>query len=110
MGMRSLPPSKVAPGRAIEGDSAFGFSGMELETNSAATGFPSSVIVLNNGGVTAVTGSTPCQRIRPTTLMGTHAMIADRAFGARAPSHDAAPADHALTGALMSDGPALMTV
>jgi oxalyl-CoA decarboxylase len=39
-----------APVVAIEGDSAFGFSGMELET-ICRYGLPISVIVLNNGGV-----------------------------------------------------------
>ena len=57
---------------AIEGDSAFGFCGMEIETICRYE-LPIVVIVFNNSGITAVmvssTGSSP------TGLMRTHATI-----------------------------------
>ena len=52
-----------APVVAIEGDSAFGFSGMELETICRYR-LPVVVIVLNNGGVYRGDGSTRSPRTR----------------------------------------------
>ena len=49
----AIAAAAVDPGRpvvAVEGDSAFGFSGMELET-AARHGLPITVVVLNNGGI-----------------------------------------------------------
>ncbi len=49
----AIAAAAVDPSRpvvAVEGDSAFGFSGMELET-AARHGLPITVVVLNNGGI-----------------------------------------------------------
>lgn len=49
----AIAAAAVDPDRpvvAVEGDSAFGFSGMELET-AARHGLPITVVVLNNGGI-----------------------------------------------------------
>jgi oxalyl-CoA decarboxylase len=99
-----------APVVAIEGDSAFGFSGMELETICRYR-LPVVVIVLNNGGVYRGDGTnTVSPDPAPTTLMATARY--DRlieAFGGRG-YHVTTPAQVtiALTGALMSRGPALI--
>ena len=58
-----------APVVAIEGDSAFGFSGMELETICRYR-LPVVVIILNNGGVYRGDGVNPVSADpSPTTLM-----------------------------------------
>jgi oxalyl-CoA decarboxylase len=69
---------------AIEGDSAFGFSGMEFETICRYR-LPITIVVLNNGGVyrgdeQAVTGKDPA----PTVLSGQarHELLAE-AFGGK---------------------------
>lgn len=49
----AVAAAAVHPGRpviAVQGDSAFGFSGMEFET-AARYGMPIKVIILNNGGI-----------------------------------------------------------
>jgi oxalyl-CoA decarboxylase len=99
-----------APVVAIEGDSAFGFSGMELETICRYR-LPVAVIVLNNGGVyrgdaTNTVSTDPA----PTTLMANaryDRMI--EAFGGKG-YHVTTPAQVtiALTGALMSGRSALI--
>jgi oxalyl-CoA decarboxylase len=99
-----------APVVAIEGDSAFGFSGMELETICRYE-LPIVVVVLNNGGVyrgddVNSVSSDPS----PTTLMS-HARH-DRlieAFGGK--GYQATTPDEltaALTEALAAGGPALI--
>jgi oxalyl-CoA decarboxylase len=99
-----------APVVAIEGDSAFGFSGMELETICRYR-LPVVVVVLNNGGVYRGDGvNTGSTDPSPTTLMS-HARH-DRlieAFGGKG-YHVTTPAQLtiALTGALMSGGPTLI--
>jgi oxalyl-CoA decarboxylase len=99
-----------APVVAIEGDSAFGFSGMELETVCRYR-LPVVVIVLNNGGVYRGDGAnTMSADPAPTTLMANARY--DRlieAFGGKG-YHVTTPAQItiALTGALMSRGPALI--
>ena len=95
---------------AIEGDSAFGFSGMELETICRYR-LPVVTIVLNNGGVYRGDGvNTASADPSPTTLMprARHDRLIE-AFGGK--GYQATTPDQltiALTGALMSGGPALI--
>jgi oxalyl-CoA decarboxylase len=94
---------------AIEGDSAFGFSGMEIETICRYR-LPVSVVILNNGGVyrgdEAPTGNDPA----PTVLNARahHELIAE-AFGGKG-YHVATPSElrSALTEALASNGPSII--
>jgi oxalyl-CoA decarboxylase len=95
---------------AIEGDSAFGFSGMELETVCRYR-LPIVVIVLNNGGVYRGDGvNTGSADPSPTTLMpqARHDRLIE-AFGGKG-YQVTTPAQviFALTRALMSRGPALI--
>ncbi len=99
-----------APVVAIEGDSAFGFSGMELETICRYQ-LPVVVIILNNGGVYRGDGINPVSTDpSPTTLMlhARHDLLIE-AFGGKG-YHVTTPAQltTALTDALASGGPALI--
>jgi oxalyl-CoA decarboxylase len=99
-----------APVVAIEGDSAFGFSGMELETICRYR-LPVVTIVLNNGGVYRGDGvNSASADPSPTTLMprARHDRLIE-AFGGK--GYQATTPDQltiALTGALMSGRPALI--
>jgi oxalyl-CoA decarboxylase len=94
---------------AIEGDSAFGFSGMEIETICRYR-LPVTVIILNNGGVyrgdEAPTGNDPA----PTVLNAgaRHELIAE-AFGGKG-YHVTTPSElrSALAQALVSNGPSII--
>jgi oxalyl-CoA decarboxylase len=94
---------------AIEGDSAFGFSGMEIET-ICRYGLPVTVVILNNGGVyrgnEAPSGNDPA----PTVLNAgaRHELIAE-AFGGKG-YHVTTPSElrSALTQALASNGPSII--
>ena len=99
---------------AIEGDSAFGFSGMEIETICRYR-LPVTVVILNNGGVyrgdevtaaTAASGTDPA----PTVLnaRARHELIAE-AFGGKG-YHVTKPSElkSALTEALASNGPSII--
>jgi oxalyl-CoA decarboxylase len=94
---------------AIEGDSAFGFSGMEIETICRYR-LPVTVVILNNGGVyrgnEAPTGNDPA----PTVLNAgaRHELIAE-AFGGKG-YHVSTPSElrSALTQALASNGPSII--
>ncbi|OMC57765.1 oxalyl-CoA decarboxylase [Mycobacterium sp. IS-836] len=94
---------------AIEGDSAFGFSGMEVETICRYR-LPVTVVILNNGGVyrgdEAPKGNDPA----PTVLNAgaRHELIAE-AFGGKG-YHVTTPPElrSALTEALASNGPAII--
>jgi oxalyl-CoA decarboxylase len=99
-----------APVVAVQGDSAFGFSGMELETICRYR-LPVVAVILNNGGVYKGDGvnhvsSDPS----PTTLMlnARHELLIE-AFGGKG-YHVTTPAEltAALTEALASGGPALI--
>jgi oxalyl-CoA decarboxylase len=99
-----------APVVAIEGDSAFGFSGMELETICRYR-LPIVVIVMNNGGVyrgdeTNTVSADPS----PTTLMlnARHDRLIEAFGGKGYQATTPAQLTIALTGALMSRGPALI--
>jgi oxalyl-CoA decarboxylase len=93
---------------AIEGDSAFGFSGMEFETICRYR-LPITVVILNNGGVyrgDETLGTDPA----PTVLSAhaRHELIAE-AFGGKG-YHVATPGElqSALADALASNGPAIV--
>lgn len=94
---------------AIEGDSAFGFSGMEVETICRYR-LPVTVVILNNGGVyrgdEAVQGPDPA----PTVLnaRARHELIAE-AFGGKG-YHVTTPAElrSALTEAVGARGPSII--
>lgn len=99
---------------AIEGDSAFGFSGMEIETICRYR-LPVTVVILNNGGVyrgdeipagAGTSGKDPA----PTVLnaQARHELLA-QAFGGKG-YHVSTPSElqSALTEALASNGPAII--
>lgn len=92
---------------AVEGDSAFGFSGMELETICRYR-LPVVTVVLNNSGVYRGDEPSPNGDPAPTRLTGSyHKMIA--AFGGT--GFEAATPEEvagALRAALASAGPALV--
>jgi oxalyl-CoA decarboxylase len=99
-----------APVVAIEGDSAFGFSGMELETICRYR-LPIVVIVLNNGGVYRGDGrNTVSTDPSPTTLMlsARHDRLIEAFGGKGYQVTTPAQLTIALTGALMSGRPALI--
>ncbi|WP_055533782.1 oxalyl-CoA decarboxylase [Streptomyces graminilatus] len=99
-----------APVVAVEGDSAFGFSGIEIET-ICRYNLPVVTVIMNNGGVYRGDDVNPYDdEPSPTTLMGAarHDLLIE-AFGgkgyrATTPAEVAA----ALTEALASGGPALI--
>lgn len=117
IGMGYSIAAAVETGRpvvAIEGDSAFGFSGMEIETICRYR-LPVTVLVLNNGGVyrgdeipagAGTSGKDPA----PTVLnaQARHELLAE-AFGGKG-YHVSTPAEleSALTEALASNGPAII--
>ena len=113
VGMGYAIAAAVETGRqviAIEGDSAFGFSGMDFETICRYR-LPITVVVLNNGGVyrgdeRAVDTADPA----PTVLSADarHDLLA-KAFGGKG-YRAATPTEleSALTQALASNGPALI--
>ncbi len=94
---------------AIEGDSAFGFSGMEIETICRYR-LPVTVVILNNGGVyrgdESATGDDPA----PTVLNARahHELIA-QAFGGKG-YHVTTPSElrSALAEAIASRGPSII--
>jgi oxalyl-CoA decarboxylase len=99
-----------APVVAIEGDSAFGFSGMELETICRYR-LPVVVIVLNNGGVYKGDGiNTVSTDPSPTTLMpqARHDRLIEAFGGKGYQATTPAQLTIALTSAFMSGGPALI--
>jgi 2-hydroxyacyl-CoA lyase 1 len=104
------------PGRpvvALEGDSAFGFSGMEIET-ICRYDLPVTVVIFNNGGITAgmVKPPAPGEQLPPYALSLTarYEQLAE-AFGGRGffveRSEDLRPA---LDKAISSGGPAIVNV
>ncbi|WP_406813230.1 oxalyl-CoA decarboxylase [Mycobacterium sp. M23085] len=117
IGMGYAIAAAVETGRpvvAIEGDSAFGFSGMEIETICRYR-LPVTVVILNNGGVyrgdeatagAAATGSDPA----PTVLnaRARHELLAE-AFGGKG-YHVTTPSElrAALTAAIGSGAPSII--
>ena len=116
MGMGSMVGAAVATGKqvvAIEGDSAFGFSGMDFST-ACCFQLPVTVVVFNNGGIYNGIGK-PMDNTTdpaPTTLdiNARYDKIAE-AFGAQA-YYVQTPEelDKALTEAIASKKPALIDV
>jgi oxalyl-CoA decarboxylase len=99
-----------SPVVAIEGDSAFGFSGMELETICRYQ-LPVVVIILNNGGVYRGDGVNPVSADpAPTTLMpqARHDRLIEAFGGKGYQATTPAQLTIALTGAILSGGPALI--
>lgn len=99
-----------APVVAIEGDSAFGFSGMELETICRYR-LPVTTVIMNNGGVYRGDDTNPYDdQPAPTTLMGAarHDLMIE-AFGGKG-YRVTTPAEltAALTEAIASGAPALI--
>ncbi|BBZ42568.1 oxalyl-CoA decarboxylase [Mycobacterium conspicuum] len=94
---------------AIEGDSAFGFSGMEIETICRYR-LPITVVILNNGGVYRGDEATTAGDPAPTVLnaRARHELIAE-AFGGKG-YHVATPSElhAALTAAIASKGPSIV--
>jgi oxalyl-CoA decarboxylase len=66
---------------AVEGDSAFGFSGMELET-ICRYNLPVTTVILNNGGVYKGDESSPNADPAPTSLRARHHKMIE-AFGGK---------------------------
>ncbi len=93
---------------AIEGDSAFGFSGMEFETICRYR-LPITIVILNNGGVyrgDETSGSDPAP-----TMLNAHArheLIAEAFGGKGYHVTTAAELQSALTEALASKAPAIV--
>lgn len=99
-----------APVVAIEGDSAFGFSGMEIETICRYR-LPITVVVLNNGGIYRGDGVNPAGSDPAPTTLDAHAHHERiiEAFGGT--GHHVTTPDEltkALTAALESGGPSLI--
>jgi oxalyl-CoA decarboxylase len=94
---------------AIEGDSAFGFSGMEIETICRYR-LPVTVVILNNGGVyrgdEPPTGSDPA----PTVLnaRARHELMAEAFGGKGYHVTTRSELEKALTEAIASNGPSII--
>jgi 2-hydroxyacyl-CoA lyase 1 len=111
----AIAAATVHPDRptiVVQGDSAFGFSGMEMET-IARYNLPIKIIILNNGGIG---GGAPEpaegeDRLPHALLHGARYEKVGEAFGA-AGFHVDDPADlgAALDAALAYDGPAIVNV
>jgi oxalyl-CoA decarboxylase len=92
---------------AIEGDSAFGFSGMELET-ICRYNLPVITVVLNNSGVYRGDDASATGDPAPTFLSARHDLMAE-AFGAKGyRATTPAEVDAALREALATGRPALI--
>lgn len=119
MGMGSTVGAAVATGKkviAIEGDSAFGFSGMDFSTVCRFK-LPVTVIVFNNGGIYNHIGVNPNPDERakdlpaPTTLDFDRYDLLGEAFGAKGYNvTTAAELETALNEAFESGKPALINV
>ncbi|MEU7041313.1 oxalyl-CoA decarboxylase [Streptomyces varsoviensis] len=99
-----------APVVAVEGDSAFGFSGMELETICRYK-LPVVTVILNNGGVYRGDDVNPLETDpSPTTLMlqARHDRMIEAFGGKGYRATTPAEVTAALTEALASGGPALI--
>jgi oxalyl-CoA decarboxylase len=88
---------------AIEGDSAFGLSGIGLET-ICSYNLPIVTVILNNSGVYRGDDVSPSADPAPAMLNGRHDLMIEAGFQATTPTEVAA----ALREALASGGPALV--
>ncbi|MDE6503565.1 MAG: hypothetical protein K2K78_03770, partial [Muribaculaceae bacterium] len=116
MGMGSCVGAAVATGKsvvAVEGDSAFGFSGMDFATVCRYK-LPVTVVVFNNGGIYNGIGVNPSggDAPAPTTLdIDAQYNLIGEAFGAKGYRvSDAASLKAALEEAIASKAPALIDV
>lgn len=116
MGMGSAIGAAVATGKkvvAIEGDSAFGFSGMDFST-ICRFHLPVTVIIINNGGIYNHIGVNPSgdkNMPAPTTLDFDRYDMLGEAFGAKGYNvTNAADLEKALNEAFASGAPALINV
>ncbi|MEU1475156.1 oxalyl-CoA decarboxylase [Streptomyces sp. NPDC005760] len=99
-----------APVVAIEGDSAFGFSGIEIETICRYK-LPVVTVIMNNGGVYRGDDTNPYDdEPAPTTLMSAarHDLLIEAFGGKGYRATTPAEVTAALTEALASGGPALI--
>jgi len=97
---------------AVQGDSAFGFSGMEVET-ACRYGLPIKIIVLNNGGIGGGIDELPTDKPIPPGVLtpGAHYEKIMEAMGGRGfYVEDPADLRGALDEAMAFDGPALVNV
>lgn len=83
----AIAASVVNPGKrivAVEGDAAFGFSGMELET-MARYNLPITTVIINNNGIGGGLSQLPANRQPPpgVLLPGAHYEMIAEAFGGR---------------------------
>ncbi len=116
MGMGSAIGAAVATGKsvvAVEGDSAFGFSGMDFATICRYK-LPVTVVIFNNGGIYNGIGVNPSggDAPAPTTLdINAQYNLIGEAFGAKGYRvSDPASLKAALTEAIASKAPALIDV
>ena len=116
MGMGSCVGAAVATGKsvvAVEGDSAFGFSGMDFATICRYK-LPVTVVIFNNGGIYNGIGVNPSggDAPAPTTLdINAQYNLIGEAFGAKGYRvSDAESLRAALTEAIASKAPALIDV
>ena len=116
MGMGSCVGAAVATGKsvvAVEGDSAFGFSGMDFATICRYK-LPVTVVIVNNGGIYNGIGVNPSggDAPAPTTLdINAQYNLIGEAFGAKGYRvSDAESLRAALTEAIASKAPALIDV
>ncbi len=97
---------------SVQGDSAFGFSGMELET-CARYHLPVKFVILNNGGIGGGVAELDPNKPRPphSLIYGAHYEKMMEAFGGKGLYvSDPANLRAALDEALAHDGPALVNV
>ncbi|MDE6544402.1 MAG: hypothetical protein K2K76_10620, partial [Muribaculaceae bacterium] len=116
MGMGSCIGAAVATGKsvvAVEGDSAFGFSGMDFATICRYK-LPVTVVIFNNGGIYNGVGVNPsgADAPAPTTLdINAQYNLIGEAFGAKGYRvSDTASLKAALEEAIASKAPALIDV
>lgn len=103
-------PDKPVVG--VQGDSAFGFSGMELET-VCRYGLPIKLVILNNGGIAGGIEALPQDGPIPPSVLtpGAHYEQMMEAFGGKGfYVEDPADLRGALDAAMAFDGPALVNV
>ncbi len=97
---------------AVEGDSGFGFSGMEVETMCRHK-LPVKIVILNNGGIGSGVAALPTDAPIPPAVLtpGARYDLMMRAFGGHgAFVEDPADLPAALAEATAFDGPALVNV
>jgi len=111
----TIGAAAVAPDQpivAVQGDSAFGFSGMEVET-ACRYGLPVKIVVLNNGGIGGGIDELPTDKPIPPGVLtpGAHYERIMEAMGGKGfYVEDPADLRSALDQAMAHEGPALVNV